>query len=252
MNRLEWISVNHVEAFTVDAEKGKHIQITNRGAFGLSFCKSGKITYTHSGKKFISTPDRAIILPMGETYELYNNLGGEFPVINFTCIEKFTDEFIVIPLDKTEEYLADYEKIRRLEITKGNRLKMMSLFYGILERLLNESKTKNPHLSQATQYILSNLSDTKLSNNQIAQEIGISEVYLRRLFRESYKTTPKQYIIEIRNKRAMQLLRENRLSITEIAFQSGFTSVYHFCRSFKLYSGLTPSEYRKRYQANGI
>ena len=252
MHRLEWISVNQIEAFTVNAEKGKHIQITNRGTFGLSFCKSGKITYTHGGKTFVSTPDRAVILPRGETYELYNNLGGEFPVINFSCTEPFTDEFIVIPLDKTEEYFTDYEKIGRIGATKGNRLKMMSLFYGILARLLNESKAQNPHLAHATQYIIGHLNDPTLTNDKIAEEIGISEIYLRRLFRENYRTTPKQYIIEIRIKNAGQLLRENRLSVTEIALQCGFSSVYHFCRSFKQYSGLTPSEYRKRYQANGI
>ena len=179
-------------------------------------------------------------------------LGGEFPLINFTCTEQFTDEILIIPLKETDEYFRDYEKLRRLETFNGSRLKMMGIFYGILDRLLDESTAKNPHLSYALQYIAANLGDPPLSNIKIAEETGISEVYLRRLFRESYKTTPKQYIIEIRIKKAGQLLHENRLTIHDIAMQCEFSSVYHFCRAFKQYSGLTPSEYRSSYYIEGI
>ena len=95
MYRLEWVTVKELESvYTVSATAGKHIQIENRSTFGLSFCKSGKITYTHGGKKFVSAPDRAVILPMGATYTLYNNLGGEFPLLNFTCMEPLTEEFL--------------------------------------------------------------------------------------------------------------------------------------------------------------
>lgn len=252
MQGLESISVEQVETLTVEAKKGKHIQIHHRGTFGLSFCKSGKITYTHKGKTFISTPDRAVILPQGETYELYNDLGGEFPVINFTCTEAFTDEFLVIPLHKPEEYIKDYERMRYLEATRASRLKKKSLFYALLARLFHESKTKNPHLAHATQFIFAHLDDPKLSNDKIAGSIAISEVYLRRLFREYYQTTPRQYIIETRLKKAEQLLQENRLSVTDIALQCGFSSVYHFCRAFKRHANRTPSEYRKQYRMQGI
>ena len=55
MYRLEWVTVKELESvYTVSATAGKHIQIENRSTFGLSFCKSGKITYTHGGKKFVS------------------------------------------------------------------------------------------------------------------------------------------------------------------------------------------------------
>lgn len=253
MHCLEWITVKELEAvFTVSATAGKHIQIENRGTYGLSFCKSGKITYTHRGKKFVSTPDRAVILPMGATYTLYNNSGGEFPLFNFTCMEPLTDEFIVIPLGQTEEYFSDYEKIRKLATMHGSRLKMMSLFYGVLERLFSESQNRNASLRRATQYIIGHLDDTTLSNSKIAAEAGVCESYLRRMFREAYKTTPKQYVIEARIQKAGQALRENRGPVTEISYQCGFSSVYHFCRAFKQYSGLTPSEYRNRYGLEGI
>lgn len=48
------------EVITVLAPTGRHMEITNRPFFGLSFCKEGKITYTHNGKRFVSDKDCAI------------------------------------------------------------------------------------------------------------------------------------------------------------------------------------------------
>ncbi len=252
MQNLENLTITSIDAFTVFAEKGRQVEIRKRPTHGLSFCISGAITYTHRQKAFKSTPDCAVFLPMGETYELYNNEGGEFPVVNFTCSEPFTDEFLVVPLSRKEEYFSDCKKIRRLEMENGSHLKKMHLFYGILDRLAGELKAKTPGLGRAVQYIFANLDDPTLSNERIAAEIEVSEVYLRRLFLDHYKTTPKQYIIEARIKRAQQLLRESRASITEVSARCGSSSVYHFCRAFKHYTGLRPTEYRMRYSREGI
>ena len=77
MASLEQIKVTEIsEVITVLAPTGRRMKITNRPFFGLSFCKEGKITYTHNGKRFVSDKDCAIFLPAGATYELYNNSGG--------------------------------------------------------------------------------------------------------------------------------------------------------------------------------
>lgn len=172
--------------------------------------------------------------------------------VSWLTSQQIADEFLVIPLYQNEEYFSEYRKLRRLEMENGSRLKIMSVFYAILDRLMNEPKTKNPYMNRAVQYILAHLMDPALSNDRIALELGISEVYLRRLFLENYKTTPKQYIIEARIQLARQMLRESHLSITDISFQCGFSSTYHFCRTFKSHAGLSPSEYRMRYGSEGI
>ena len=100
------------EVITVLAPTGRHMEITNRPFFGLSFCKEGKIIYTHNGKRFVSDKDCAIFLPSGATYELYNNSGGAFPLVNFKCAEPFTDEFIIIPLQNNSDYIKDFERLR--------------------------------------------------------------------------------------------------------------------------------------------
>ena len=57
------------------------------------------------------------------------------------------------------------------------------------------------------------------------------------------QTTPRQYLLNQRIQRATYLLINTTLSITDIAGECGFSNLYHFCRTFKQRTGLTPSEY---------
>lgn len=252
MNTLKNITVCEItDIITVSANSGRKVQIKERASFGLTFCKSGKITYTYHGKKYISTPECAVILPQAATYELYNNQGGEFPLINFSCLgETLAREFLVIPLDHTEDYLRDFEKMKKLSVQNENRLKIMSIFYDLLGRLSEEYESRRPEMDRAVRYIIENIQHSSLSNHEIAAQAGVCESYLRRMFQECFHTTPKQYVLETRMKKAKQLLGENRKNVTQIAEECGFSSVYHFCRAFKTYSGITPSQYR-RYHGGG-
>lgn len=248
MYKIEQITVTSLSTTTVAEKAGRIFKNENRPTYAISFCKNGKITYRHNGKQYISQPNNAVIIPRGASYELYQNEDGVFPVINFICTEQFTDDFIVIPLGNTKKYLDEYKEIRQLEASPYSRLKMMSAFYTMLEQLVNEPKINNPHLTYAIRYINENIDDTSLSNVTISQEIGISEVYFRKLFKENYSISPQQYIIEARNKKSSQLLRETTMTVSDIAACCGFSGVYCFCRAFKQYFGLTPTEYRQRYK----
>ncbi len=235
------------EVLTVTANKGKHLNIINRKFYGLSFCTKGKITYTHKGKKYISTPENAVILPIGATYELYNNEAGDFPLINFTCSEKFTDDFLILPITEIEGYVKDFERLKKYFLSSENRLKSISILYDIFARLEKSSAENNDILTPVIKKIHKDFCNSEINNTVLAKEINISEIYLRRLFNERYSTTPKQYIINMRINLAKQLLTETDFLVEEIALKCGFTSVYHFCRAFKNKSGVSPTEYRKKY-----
>ncbi len=252
MNIFENIIVTDItDVYSVCASKGKHSRVQNRQTYGLSFCVSGKITYTLNGKKYTESPNTAVILPMGKTYELYND-GGEFPLINFLCSERIADEIVSIPLDNNTEYLKDYERLKRYFLLPNQRLKCIGIFYNILNRLNRESIGTSPLIKPITDFISKNFRDSELTNKQIAQSVNISEVYLRRIFFDKYGTTPKQYILELRIDYAKKLLISTNISITELSAECGFASVYHFCRAFKERTGITPSHYRNRYRQTGI
>ncbi len=246
MNTLYKTTVTDIKGlFTVSSPRGRKEEIRNRNNYGLSFCAEGRITYEMNGKQAVSDENHAVILPKGQSYSLYGNKSGIFPVINFDCKEFLCDEVISLPIQKSDTYVKDFEKMKALSLFEENRAKMMSVFYSILHRLSTESSVHNVILP-AIRYIESNYQNPKLSNAELAEKCNISEVYFRKIFTETYKTTPKQFIVDIRINKAKQLLSDGFLNIGAVAEECGFSNQYHFCRLFKEKTGFTPTEYTKR------
>ncbi len=75
-----------------------------------------------------------------------------------------------------------------------------------------------------------------------AVHLGVHELLLR--FRGSFGTTPAQYVIEQRLRRARWLLTATPLDITRIALDTGFSSHGHLTTVFRSRLGVTPSQYR--------
>lgn len=84
-----------------------------------------------------------------------------------------------------------------------------------------------------------------VSLDKLSGEVGISKYYLIRLFREYVGTTPKEYINILKLKKACKLLKETNLSMLEISLLLGFYNQYHFSKSFKQFSGYSPTKFRK-------
>lgn len=246
MNTLNQVTVTDIkQLFTVSSPRGRKEEIRNRKSYGLSFCAEGKITYEIGGKQAVSDENHAVILPKGRSYSLYGNKTGIFPVINFDCRDFLCNEVISLPIQNSDTYIKDFEKMKALSLFEENRAKIMSVFYSILHRLSTESPVHHAILP-AIRYLESNYQNPKLSNAELAKKCKISEVYFRRVFTETYKTTPKQFIVDIRINKAKQLLSDGFLKIGAVAEKCGFSNQYHFCRLFKEKTGFTPTEYMKQ------
>lgn len=246
MNVLNKITVTDIkELFTVSSPKGRSEEIKNRKSYGISFCTEGKIIYEIDGKQAVSDENHAVILPKGRSYSLYGNKSGIFPVINFDCKDFLCDQVISLPIQSADTYIKDFEKMKALSLFEENRAKMMSVFYNMLHRLSTESSVHNAILP-AIRYIENHYQNPKLSNARLAEKCNISEIYFRKLFTETYKITPKQFIVDIRINKAKQLLSEGFLKVGAVAEQCGFSNQYHFCRLFRERTGLTPTDYMKQ------
>lgn len=79
----------------------------------------------------------------------------------------------------------------------------------------------------------------------MAAVAGYSPDHFARLFRETFRATPYQYLLSRRVERAKTLLRDPSLSIAMIALACGFTSQSHLNAVFKRLTGVTPGRYRK-------
>lgn len=87
----------------------------------------------------------------------------------------------------------------------------------------------------------------KLILKDIAKKFGIHPNYLTRIFHEKFHLSPKQYIMQLKLKKARSLLITTELSISIIASSLGFDDQLAFSRTFKKEFSISPSMYRKYY-----
>ncbi|QFG67556.1 helix-turn-helix transcriptional regulator [Ornithinimicrobium pratense] len=79
----------------------------------------------------------------------------------------------------------------------------------------------------------------------LAREVGMSAGHLSRQFKEAYGESPYSYLMTRRIERAMTLLRRGELSVTEVCFAVGFSSLGTFSTHFSELVGVPPSVYRR-------
>lgn len=79
----------------------------------------------------------------------------------------------------------------------------------------------------------------------LARGVNMSAGHLSRLFRRAYGESPYSYLMTRRIERAMALLRRGDLSVTEICFAVGFSSLGTFSTRFTELVGVPPSVYRR-------
>ena len=242
-----------LDIFTVDSPKGRQVQIRNRNSYGITFCYSGRITYYQNSRAVVSDHDHMVLLPKGQDYFLDCDASGLFPVINIDCAPDFcVTTPTAFPIRQPESYLKDYERLKELYFLRGSRAKCMSILYDMLGSIATENITGNRIVTAAVHFMDEHFADAALANAVVANHVGISEVYLRRLFKEACHTTPKQYILELRIRKAKQLLAEGHLPVNEVAENCGFASVYHFSRAFHHVVGSSPTEYSKKARKKAI
>jgi len=82
----------------------------------------------------------------------------------------------------------------------------------------------------------------------LSNEFGLSKQYIMRLFREQMDTTVSHYVNSLKLRKSLDLLRFTGLSISEVAYSLGYSSVYYFCRVFKNYFQITPTEYQRTHR----
>jgi len=83
------------------------------------------------------------------------------------------------------------------------------------------------------------------SSEFISKEIGYDYSYLSNLFSSVEGITIEKYIINQKIEKVKELLVYDELSLKEISFQLGYSSVQHLSNQFKKITGLTPSHFKK-------
>jgi AraC-like DNA-binding protein len=98
-------------------------------------------------------------------------------------------------------------------------------------------------LKRLTKAVEEHMSDDKFNADVLSEEIGMSRMQLYRKLRGLTNQTVHEFIRNIRLKRAVQLLEQKRMTITEVAYEVGFNDLTYFARCFRKQFDKSPSEY---------
>jgi AraC-like DNA-binding protein len=103
----------------------------------------------------------------------------------------------------------------------------------------------NPFLLRGVKFIEDNLSNPHFSVEQLAEHLNMTRAAFSTKWKKESQETPLETIRRMRLARASDLLLSTTLTISEIAYQTGFNELAHFTRVFTAQLGKSPSEFRK-------
>lgn len=83
---------------------------------------------------------------------------------------------------------------------------------------------------------------------RMAQDLHLSPFHLSHLFKEAIGVSISEYVAAKRIHEAVMLLTTSNLSLTQIGNEIGITNCSYFCKFFKSHMGITPHQYRKKWQ----
>lgn len=127
---------------------------------------------------------------------------------------------------------------------RGNLVLLFSYLYQnrLYEKVSNSEDKPNFCLSVID--FLENNYQTPITSKTMAAELHYNQSYFCRTFKKSFYASFNEYLCHFRCNKAKELMRNKDLSITDIAYATGFSSASYFTRSFQKAIGITPQKYR--------
>lgn len=98
-------------------------------------------------------------------------------------------------------------------------------------------------IAKIMKVINDNLAEPNLNVEMLAAQVGLSRVHLHRKLKELTNLSTRDFIKNIRMQQASELLKEKKLTVSEVAYAVGYSNLSHFSSTFKEAYGITPKEY---------
>ena len=111
--------------------------------------------------------------------------------------------------------------------------------------LLDAESSLSNEMSLVIRYMNEEI-DRKIDIDELAARVYLSHSGLIRKFKKEFGVSPSEYLINLRMRRAKQLLIENDITVGEAAEKCGYSNAYYFSNAFKKVTGMSPSEYKKK------
>ena len=180
-----------------------------------------------------------------------NPLTSHIPFIMLTA--KTDDQSKIEGMDTgADAYIEKPFSMKYLEACIRN---IITIRHKLIEKFSNEptapvteiasNPTDDKFLTQMTKIIEENMSNSDLTVNYLAEQLGISRSGLFAKIKTLADITPNEMIQVIRLKRAAHLLREGKYLVSEVGYMVGFSNPSYFTKCFQKQFGIKPGDYIK-------
>ena len=231
----------------------RRINVSGRHSDAFVYVIGGSCQYEfETGERFLAESGDVFYLPYKSVYTM--QLGGDYKFIycDFEFLD-FSGRPAIFKSDSTDKCEASFTRLYNLyrQTPEKNHAECMSVLYSIYGTLVNRTAHTSHGggldtlASYAKERIDEGYTTPDFSLSELSREAKISDVYLRKLFREKYGTSPMKYLTSVRLKNAKKLMAYPFLSLEECAKRSGFSTVQYFGRVFLKEFGISPGQYRK-------
>lgn len=202
-----------------------------------------------------------VMMPIKDGFEVTqvirsNTATSHIPIILLTAkaalesklegLKRGADAYLTKPFSP-EELSLRIEKL--IEIRKMLQQRYIHK-QGNISLLTNKKQTKpfekeDIFITRLNRFIESKIDDSSLNGQMLGHHLGISRMQLHRKIKALTNQSTSQYIQNRRFEMAVNLLKAKELTVSEIAYQLGFSSLHHFSRAFKQKYGKAPSTLQK-------
>src|SRR5690606_14369938 len=114
---------------------------------------------------------------------------------------------------------------------------------GNLPQEVTTNSRDQKFLEQAVRIVEDRMTESGFGTSELVHGLGISRSLLHRKLSSLTGQSATEFINHLRMKKAMQLLRQNQLNISEVAYTVGYNDPKYFSRVFSKYYGRSPREY---------
>jgi len=190
-----------------------------------------------------------IRMPEMDGLELVKNIASNYPFISCVIVSGYNDfEYAKTAMEyNVSNYIV--KLVNREEL--GKWLSKLETF--IMSKHPGLDKTNEDDTTLSTEEMV-NLVKAYIHENysavvdfgEMAKNMGFSQPYLTKIFSKYTGKNPSTYLKEYRINIAKQLLCDSSNSIAAISEQTGYADQFHFSKSFKSVTGMSPSEYRNQ------
>lgn len=209
----------------------------------------------HAEKQLLNTYSHQLHIGI-RNFKLHGLAQNHFPTTQ--SLLSMQDSQLKI-FDKAWQLIEEFNQQQTNFNLMGKALvmEMMILILRSLEKkeqLSDETQaSQNDRMHQVVQLIMTYMENNyakDISIEQLATLYYVSPTYLSKIFKDLTGVSPINYLIQIRLKKAHELLTTDDLTVKEVAKAVGYEDAYHFSKSFKKHFGTSPSLVKKQENAN--